>query len=178
MTEIIIVHNRPKLSDLLQSHLYKRINFGVAVVLEDFNGHKAVCDFNDDEELEYISEHLAFDPYLFANTLRARFNVYWIEQSDLIEYNKYAFTEINDFSEFIGKLEVILDELKVEPKHQKESEYLWKKLNSRQRAKAIPKGYLKNYLLSRPIDRREELDFLELFNDCLKNRLSFGIPIL
>lgn len=177
MAEIIIVKNRPKLSELLRSHLYKKISFGGNLVLEDFNGHKAKCDLNEEEELEYISDYLAYDPYLFANTLRSRFNVYWIEQSDLIEYNKHAFTELTDYQDFVCKLEVILDELQVKLKHQKESEYLWNRLNSQQRAKALPKGYLKNYMLSKPTNRREELDLLELFDDCLKNRLMFGIPV-
>jgi hypothetical protein len=177
MAEIIVVHNKPKLSDLLQSHLYKKINLGLPLVLEDFNGHRASCDLNEEGEVEYISDYLSYDPYLFADTLRARFDVHWVEQSDLIEYNKHAFTELTDYEDFVNKLQVILDELQVKLKHQKESEYLWKKLNSQQRAKALPKGYLRNYMLSKPTDRRQELDLLELFDDCLKDRLVFGLPV-
>jgi hypothetical protein len=176
MAEIIIIHNKPKLRELLASRLYRKVTQNKGeTVLEDFNQHKAICHINEEDELEYITDYISYDPVLFANSLRARFNAFWIDQKDLIDYNKFSMQEIVDFDEFLSRLDLLMNEMELGVKNQNESKYLWKKLSAQQRAKVLPGGYLKNYLLSQPVSKRKELDLLELFEDSRQERLSFGI---
>jgi hypothetical protein len=177
MGELIVIKNKPAFRDMLSSRQYTKVtNVGTEIVLQNTNGHKAICTFEEEGLLEYIHQYLNFDPVLFAEMLRVRYGTFWIDQDDLLDYNRFAFSEEADFSEFHSRLEMLLKEQKdVKVKNRTESEYLWRRLNSRQRAKIIPKGYLKNYLLSRPASRQQELDLLELFEDAQRDRLSFGM---
>lgn len=177
MGELIVIKNKPAFRDMLSSKQYTKVtNVGNEIVLQNANGHKAICTFGEEGLLDYIHQYLNFDPLLFAEILRVRYGTFWIDQDDLLDYNRFAFSEEADFSEFQSRLEMLLKEQKdLRVKNRVESEYLWRKLNPRQRARIIPRGYLKNYIFSRPASRRQELDLLELFEDAQRDRLSFGI---
>jgi hypothetical protein len=178
MSEIIIVGVKPKLEVLLTSGLYNYATNGDSQpILEDFDRQKALCKIDDNGQVEYLNDYLAYDTVRFANNLRDRFGVFWIDQSDLLEYNYFAVREDIAFEEFLSRIDILLSEVELEVKNRDRSQYLWNRLTPHQKARVLPKGYIKNYLFSRKGKEQNEIDLLELFEDSKKGRISFGIVV-
>jgi hypothetical protein len=178
MAELIIVKNKPSFNELLSGRQYTRLTYvNSEIVLQDLNGHKAVCRFGDGHQLEYIKAYLSFDVLLFAMPLKAKYGTYWIQEEDLNDYNRFSVSKHIDYGELSARLSQLQDEFGFTFRNQQKSESLWNQLNSVQRAKVLPKGYIRNYLYSRPPSRRKELDLYELLEDCLMDRIVFGIPL-
>ncbi len=176
MAEIIIVGEKPKLEMLLASGMYRFVTNGDSrPVLEDFERHKAVYRINEDGELEYLLDYLAYDTMRFAENLREQFNIFWIDQSDLLDYNQLCVKEDIVYEEFLERVDALLEEMTgLEIKNRDRSQYLWNKMTSHQKARVLPKGYIKNYMFSRS-GKHTQIDLLELFEDSRKGRTSFGI---
>ncbi|MCG8306445.1 MAG: hypothetical protein MI975_03575 [Cytophagales bacterium] len=177
MAELILVKNNPEIDKLLQTKWYKSIGSDQGkMALEDFTGARAVCTVGDDGKLEYLHDYLHHNCIKFANNLKSKFNVFWIEQSDLLEYNQHFLRGAIPFEEFKLKIDAISREYELEFTDLEHSELLWEKMNSVQKAKILPLGYLRNYLHSIFDEGELRLNISALFHRCIAGEIKFGIP--
>ena len=56
------------------------------------------------------------------------------------------------------------------------SQYLWIKMSSGQKAKVMPYGYLRNYIRIHKVKISLKVDIIELLQSCIDGNLNFGIP--
>jgi hypothetical protein len=176
MAEIIIISNKPTLRKMIFSGQYKNITHGDQnEILEDNDKIRALCTFNEQGNLEYIHDYLSYDAYKFAENLRVKLNVNWIDSLDLMEYNQLAMAQNILFEEFVTRVARATENLDFENINETEAGRLWPKLTNQQKARVLPRGYIKNYLLTMLNKHDGKFDLLEFLHHSLRGNLSFGV---
>ncbi len=176
MAEIIIVSDNPTLRKMIYSGLYKNITQDHQnEILEDYEKIKALCTFNERGILEYIHDYLFYDAYKFAENLRLKLKVNWIDSVDLMEYNQLAMKQNILFEEFVTCVARVTENMDFENINETEARGQWSKLTSQQKARVLPRGYIKNYLLTMRNKQDGKLDLLEFLQCSLRGNLRFGV---
>ena len=178
MAEIIIVGDKPTLRKMISSGHYKNITHGHQnEIFEDYDKIRALCTFNELGNLEYIHDYLSYDAFNFAENLRVKLKVNWIDSVDLMEYNHFAMAQNILFEEFVTRVARATENTDFKNIHEIEAGRIWPKLTNQQKARVLPRGYIKNYLLTMRNKQDGKFDLLEFLQCSLRGNLRFGVLV-
>lgn len=177
MSERIIVHNKPSLQDLLDSGKYTNTVLKNEMnIIEDDKNQKAICHFDENNELEYVTIVPFFDLNLFMENLQSNFDVYWTDITDLMDYNQFMVKPAIQFDELVERVSLASEIYGFKTINNLESASLWTKMNSVQKSKLLPHGYIRNYYRSsNKHSKQKTLDLVKMLKDSMSNKVSFGV---